>query len=347
MNTGVGKPSGAWLWLMPIHLGDCLCAAVLVRAALALENGPGTIDVVVSREMRPLLAEVVGVRRAFAYDDIALLATAYDWIIDLSTTPLGVGLADRLIFSRLVRRKLADPRVIQIFAKGANAVDYFVSPTFDERGSGRSGDPNIPIWALHAPLVARAAERNFWPWFDALRSRTLDVQYKRVPTPERGADVEVTFAPCASQWAKRWPQEQWLHLARSALTAGWRMNVVLGPDEHGCAETLCRLDGVRVHHSMDLTELARLLARQDLVVANDCGPMHLAASQGTPTLALFGPTNPRCWFFYNGPGQKALQTSRRYNRWSRIDRPAEPWTNWPSSASVFAEATRILGGIVG
>jgi heptosyltransferase I len=39
-------------------------------------------------------------------------------------------------------------------------------------------------------------------------------------------------------------------------------------------------------------ELPQLLAAADLVVANDSGPMHLAAAMGRPVLALFGPTDP-------------------------------------------------------
>jgi len=48
-----------------------------------------------------------------------------------------------------------------------------------------------------------------------------------------------------------------------------------------------RADGV-----FDLQELAALLARARLLVSNDSGPVHVAVSQGTPVLALFGRTQP-------------------------------------------------------
>jgi heptosyltransferase-1 len=52
----------------------------------------------------------------------------------------------------------------------------------------------------------------------------------------------------------------------------------------------------------DLHELAALLSRAALMIANDTGPLHLAAALGTPSLGLFGPTRaarngpygPRC-----------------------------------------------------
>jgi len=42
----------------------------------------------------------------------------------------------------------------------------------------------------------------------------------------------------------------------------------------------------------ELVQLAGLLAQAKAYTGNDSGPSHLAAALGTPTLALFGATNP-------------------------------------------------------
>jgi len=42
----------------------------------------------------------------------------------------------------------------------------------------------------------------------------------------------------------------------------------------------------------DLHQLAELLARLDLFVSSDTGPMHAAAAMGCPTVGLFGPNTP-------------------------------------------------------
>jgi len=40
----------------------------------------------------------------------------------------------------------------------------------------------------------------------------------------------------------------------------------------------------------NLDELTALLRRCSLMIANDTGPLHLAAALGTPALGLYGPT---------------------------------------------------------
>jgi ADP-heptose:LPS heptosyltransferase len=42
----------------------------------------------------------------------------------------------------------------------------------------------------------------------------------------------------------------------------------------------------------DLVGLAALLSACDLVITNDTGPMHLAGAVGTPTVTLWGPSDP-------------------------------------------------------
>ena len=65
--------------------------------------------------------------------------------------------------------------------------------------------------------------------------------------------------------------------------------------------------------ALDLPALAALLARLDLFVTGDTGPMHLAAAVGAPVVALFGPSNPARY----GP-------LAAHQRVIRIDLPCSP-----------------------
>ena len=58
-----------------------------------------------------------------------------------------------------------------------------------------------------------------------------------------------------------------------------------------------------------LVSLPALVRRADWVIANDSGPMHLAAAMGVRVMGIFGPTDPRLFGPYplNAPGNIAVQ----------------------------------------
>jgi ADP-heptose:LPS heptosyltransferase len=61
---------------------------------------------------------------------------------------------------------------------------------------------------------------------------------------------------------------------------------------------------------LPLRRLAALLQRVDVMVSNDCGPMHLAPAVGTPAVGIFGPGQPEIWFPYReDSGHRAVQAS--------------------------------------
>ena len=46
-------------------------------------------------------------------------------------------------------------------------------------------------------------------------------------------------------------------------------------------------------HNGDCVPLAAVLEQLRLLITGDTGPMHLATAVGTPTVAVFGPSDPR------------------------------------------------------
>ena len=68
-----------------------------------------------------------------------------------------------------------------------------------------------------------------------------------------------------------------------------------GPEEALSAQALLRgreSKVVNVAGRLSLPALAALLHRARLMIANDSGPMHLAAAVGAPVVALFGTAEP-------------------------------------------------------
>ena len=95
-----------------------------------------------------------------------------------------------------------------------------------------------------------------------------------------------------ANWAtKQWPVERFAALVEPIRTRfGLECVVSGGPDVAGLA---ARIPGaVDLAGRTNLRQLVALLERAALVIANDSGPMHIAAALGRPLVTPYGPTNP-------------------------------------------------------
>jgi lipopolysaccharide heptosyltransferase I len=96
--------------------------------------------------------------------------------------------------------------------------------------------------------------------------------------------------PGANWPTKRWPAERF-----AAIAELLRRRMDLEPVIAGGAKDAAlaaKIPGLNLVGRTSLRQLVALLERADLVVANDSGPMHIAAALGRPLVAAYGPTNP-------------------------------------------------------
>jgi len=107
----------------------------------------------------------------------------------------------------------------------------------------------------------------------------------------------IALGPTANWAPKIWPVERFAALFHALQTGPLRgaiPAVFAGPGEaeRALAAPLLHAlpDAIDLVGKLSLPEAAACLARCALFVGNDSGLMHLAASAGTPTLGLFGPT---------------------------------------------------------
>jgi len=103
--------------------------------------------------------------------------------------------------------------------------------------------------------------------------------------------------PGAGAPVKLWRPEAFAQVA-DELAHKYRLRVVItgSPEERPLADTIARhmsSPPLVLAGQTSLDELAVVLSRSRLVIGVDSGPLHLAVSQGTPTIHLFGPTDPR------------------------------------------------------
>lgn len=123
---------------------------------------------------------------------------------------------------------------------------------------------------------------------------------------------------------KRWTPDGWRALAAAVRARGLKIVATGGP----AAAERTYLDAVwgdlpdivRRDGQLSWPELAALLARARLFVGPDTSVTHLAAATGCPTIALFGPTDPRLWGPVPAEGLDPMwaasgSTQRRKNVW--------------------------------
>jgi heptosyltransferase-2 len=93
--------------------------------------------------------------------------------------------------------------------------------------------------------------------------------------------------------AKEWPAAHWAALARALTARRYSAAIFCAPNELERLAPLAREAGDVPLLAPGLPGLAACLQACEVVVANDSGPLHLAAAVGARAVGLYGPVSPR------------------------------------------------------
>ena len=97
---------------------------------------------------------------------------------------------------------------------------------------------------------------------------------------------------------KQWTAEGWRDVAASLKARGVKVVATGGPapGERAYLDNIWRgSDIARLDGQLNWSELSGLLTGAKVFIGPDTSVTHLAAACGCPTVALFGPTDPRLW----------------------------------------------------
>lgn len=133
------------------------------------------------------------------------------------------------------------------------------------------------VWDLPVPADAHAWAAAQWP---ADGKRTL------------------VISPCSSHVRRNWFADRYAAVADHAAAQGWRV-VLCGGRSELERQTADAIIAAMQSPALDLVgkdtlkQLPALLARADLVMTPDSGPMHIANAMGAAVLGLHAASNPR------------------------------------------------------
>ena len=149
--------------------------------------------------------------------------------------------------------------------------------------------------------------------------------------------------PGAGWGAKQWPADRYGEVARKlADQTGLRILINFGPGEQALArDAELASHGAAKAITTSASELIALTRRARLFIGGDTGPMHLAAIQGVPVVAIFGPTDPA----RNGPfgtHSVVLRNAASITSHSRLQPPEQGMLEI-TAQDVVAAAINLLG----
>ena len=264
-----------------LALGDVVMASTLI-GAIRRRWPDAHITWVTGQRLAPLVSRFAGVDCVIPLDEEALLvgratsrvvAMARAWrTIGRGGWQLGiVAHADRRYAALLALAGVRETRIVRagLFPRG----------------------PLSGIWMGHE--YARLVSHDF-------DSNDASVSLATLQGPAPARTWEVLLAPGGARnllrddHLRRWPLTHWVRLAAELAAAGERVCLVGTTEDQEEGRQI--VDAVpQVENAIGQSTLSQFvdrIATARLLVTHDSGPLHLAALTRTPTVALFGPTNP-------------------------------------------------------
>jgi len=193
-------------------------------------------------------------------------------------------------------------------------------------------------WSLVTAAGATAKPQEVFPIpLDVMAEVWADAKLQ-----ERGLKEFAILNPGAGWGSKCWPAERFGEVARKLAASGIASVINAGPGEEDLVRAVeSASGGIAVQLSASLPELIALMRRATLFVGGDTGPLHLAVALNTPSVALFGPTDPARNGPYSGRAivVRSPQSVTTYKRSTQI----EDGLSSISADEVLAAASQILG----
>ena len=166
-------------------------------------------------------------------------------------------------------------------------------PATSERGNVHSAEHNLELLkCLDIPVTSKEIQYHF-----SEKATQKAIEYFN--KIRNDVDFIVGIVPSGGWESKRCDKEKWVEIIdkfrfKDKSNFKFRFLILWGPGDEKDVEyinnKLPEITTVAPKTSVD--ELAALISQCDLIIANDSGPMHIAAALNVAVIGLFGPTDP-------------------------------------------------------
>ena len=114
---------------------------------------------------------------------------------------------------------------------------------------------------------------------------------------------------------KRWDAQKFALLI-DEISSNLKSKVVIlwGPGERGLTDKILAISKSRplISPPSTIRQMAAIMKRCNIIVANDAGPLHVAASQRVRTVSIFGPSDEKVYGAYP-PGGRNIIVAKQLN----------------------------------
>lgn len=264
-----GQPVNSILFISLSCVGDAVMTTPVLEALHALYPN-AVIDIVADKRSAviyrhcPYRGEIlIKDKKKFLRGSVDLLGkvrkTVYDLIVDLRTDGLAWLCRGRQRYTKWGRQPY-----------GGHAVEQFMG--IIRSLHGEQPIPPARVWVSEEDRQFAAAAVSVLP-----------------------AGKWLVFAPAVAHRPKRWPVENYSHLANSLKDIFSAVIVDGGPAEIDVTTAVAsrlELPHINLAGKTSLLQAAAVQERASLFVGSDSGLAHVAAAVGTPTLTLFSNDKP-------------------------------------------------------
>jgi ADP-heptose:LPS heptosyltransferase len=171
----------------------------------------------------------------------------------------------------------------------------------------------------------------------------------------------IIISPGSGGAVKLWRSEAWgkcMQSLRATLTSPRQARILLtgSPGERALIEEVAQgmPEGAALVTDASIGQLAALLACATCVLTVDNGPGHIAAAQDTPSVHLFGPSDPRIFGPWGSPARHVILASTQRCPgcpaipcgrldWSQEELNAHPCVRVIGEQQVLAVTEQLLG----